>query len=104
METWRQERGRSLVEKEKNEMSDLRNCAEMSRRGGRKKCVSSVPGGQLFELGTLLSLKQKKITHHIEPNLQKMSVLVSYPRERSGKKLIKCPAPFSPHFTLPGAL
>lgn len=73
-----------LGEKRENEMSDPRNCAEMSRRGGGQKCDSSMPGGQLFELRTLLSLKQEKITPQLEPNLQKMSALVSHLRERAG--------------------
>lgn len=37
------------------------------------ECDSSMPGGKLFELGTLLSRKHEKITPQLEPNLQEMS-------------------------------
>jgi len=36
-------------------------------RGGGQKWDSSMPGGQLSELRTLLSLKQEKIILHLEP-------------------------------------
>lgn len=66
-----------------------------------------MPGGQLFELRTLLSLKQEKITPHLEPNLQKMSELVSYLRGRGGKEENELNAQihfFPQHFMFAGAL
>lgn len=64
------------------------------------ECDSSMPGGQLFELGTLLSLKHEKITPQLEPNLQEMS---ERPfriclEEVEKKKLIKRPDPFVPFY------
>lgn len=66
--------------KKKKEMSDPRKCAKMSQEreeeeevGCAGECDSSMPGGKLFELGTLLSLKHEKITPQLEPNLQEMS-------------------------------
>lgn len=51
---------------------------------GDKSVIPQCRGGQLFELRNLLSLKQEKITPHLEPNLQKMSELLSHLRGRAG--------------------
>lgn len=51
---------------------------------GDKSVILQCQGGQLFELWNLLSLKQKKITPHLESNLQKMSELVSHLHGRAG--------------------
>lgn len=54
----------------------VQKCHRRERGGGGGvcgECDSSMPGGQLFELGTLLSLKHEKITPQLEPNLQEMS-------------------------------
>lgn len=85
MKRCKQERGRSWGKtKKKEEKKGNVRSQEVCRNvtgereeeeevGCAGECDSSMPGGKLFELGTLLSLKHEKITPQLEPNLQEMS-------------------------------
>lgn len=113
MKRCKQERGRSWgkTKKKKKKKGNVRSqevCRnvtgereEEEEEGCAGECDSSMPGGQLFELGTLLSLKHEKITPQLEPNLQEMSESPSRIclEEVEKKKLIKRPDPFVPFYT-----
>lgn len=85
MKRCKQERGRSWgkTKKKEEKKGNVRSqevCKNVTGEreeeeevGCAGECDSSMPGGQLFELGTLLSLKHEKITPQLEPNLQEMS-------------------------------
>lgn len=112
MKRCKQERGRSWgkTKKKEEKKGNVRSqevCKNVTGEreeeeevGCAGECDSSMPGGQLFELGTLLSLKHEKITPQLEPNLQEMS---ESPfriclEEVEKKKLIKRPDPFVPFY------
>lgn len=113
MKRCKQERGRSWgkTKKKEEKKGNVRSqevCKNVTGEreeeeevGCAGECDSSMPGGQLFELGTLLSLKHEKITPQLEPNLQEMSESPSricLEEVEKKKKLIKRPDPFVPFY------